>query len=331
MNKKLMFFSFLVLLFSGFLSPVFLPVPILSGEQADALEKLSLGTPVKMYPPYYLPPLVAEEKGFWKENGLDTEWVPFAGGSPLVRAIAARAINIAYITGHSPWEAGDRGLPMVMVAELVASDPFIMWVRADTPYRHPRDLKGTRLGLTTLGSVTQAYGQIIFRAHGVEKEVRFVGAGGVPEQLAGLRVGAFQSIIMPLATLVNLKLEGAVREVASMADYLPKPWFDQVVVARKDFVQSKPEIVRKVVRATLQATDHIRKNPRYALDKMKGFQGLSEEAAKLVYDTIRFTSTGRFDRKAVENARRVYIEYGVLTEKTGAVDDVFTNEYLPSG
>ena len=61
---------------------------------------------------------------------------------------------------------------------------------------------------------------------------------------------------------------------------------------------------------------------------MKSFQGVSEEAAKVLYGDTTFTTTGKIDRKAVENARKVYVQYGVLTEKAPAVDDFFTNEYL---
>lgn len=316
MGKKIFLFLSLTVLFIGLVAPTL------------ALEKVKLGTSVKMHPPYYLPALAAEEKGFWRDNGLEMEWVPFAGGTPHMHAVAAGATDINMAASDLPMLSGERGLPVVMVAEFIGSEPFFIWVKADSPYRQVRDLKAARIGVTTMGGLAHIYARIIVAALGVEKDVRFVGAGGIPQQVAGIRVGAFEATSLPLATIVDLKWGGIVREIASTADHLPKPWFERVIVIRKDFGRSKPDLVKRGIKATLQSIDFIRKNPRWAIDKMKSFGGLSEGGAKLVYDNLSFTTTGRLDRKAVENVRRVYLEYGIITEKAPAVDDLFTNEYL---
>ena len=203
-----------------------------------------------------------------------------------------------------------------------------MWVRADSPYRNPRDLRGVKIGVSALGGAEQSYARIIVAAHGMEKDVRFVGSGGIPQTLAGMRVGAIDVAVLSMGSAIRLKVDGIIREIASSHDYLPKPWFDHVVFARKDFAQSKPEVVKKALKATIQAADFLRKNPGWAVSKIREFQGIPEEAAKVVYDNMQFTESGKLDRKAVENVRKVLIEYGILTEKTPPVDELFTNEYL---
>src|SRR3990172_7385604 len=168
-----LFFLFLAGLYLGLASP------------GLALDKVKLGTSVKVFPIFYLPPLTAEERGFWKANGREVEWVPFIGGAPHTQAIAAGAISIGLTSADLPLMAADRGLPVIMVAELVPSLPFLMWVRANSPYRHPKDLRGARIAVTTLGAAApHTFARIIMKAHGMEKEVRFVGAGGVPNQMA---------------------------------------------------------------------------------------------------------------------------------------------------
>lgn len=330
MDRKSFFFLMLVILFFVLVSPTFLPIlPMFGREQASALEKVKLGGSVKMAPEYYLPALTAEERGFWKENGLEVEWVPFAGGAPQMRAVAAGALKLGMATSAATMTAAGGGLPVLMASELISSQAFNIWVRADSPYQHPRDLKGARVGVTALGAITHAFGRIILAAHGIEKDVRFVGAGGVRENVAGIRAGAFEAMITSFGTVVDLKIGGILREIATAGDYLPKPWFEQVVFAQKEFAQGKPDVVKKMLKATLQSLDFLRKNPRWAMDKIKSFQGLSEEAAKLVFDDTKFTITGKLDRKAVENMRRLFIEYGIITEKAPAVDELFTNEYLP--
>lgn len=56
---------------------VLLVVFALLPREGKAVEKLDLGTSIKFTPAYYLPILAAEDKGFFKEQGLEVEWVPF--------------------------------------------------------------------------------------------------------------------------------------------------------------------------------------------------------------------------------------------------------------
>jgi ABC-type nitrate/sulfonate/bicarbonate transport system substrate-binding protein len=44
---------------------------MLAVGQALALEKVRFGTTVKGLPTYDLPPIVAEQQGYWKKNGLE--------------------------------------------------------------------------------------------------------------------------------------------------------------------------------------------------------------------------------------------------------------------
>lgn len=294
-----------------------------------ALEKVKLGSAVRMDRVYYLTALTGQEKGFWKNNGLDVEWVPFAGNTPLNRAVAAKAISIGLTASSGPLPLADSGVPVVMVAGLVTKPAFGLWVRADSLYRHPRDLKGARIGVTGLGAPTHMAGRLIVKAHGVEKDVRFVGAGGVREYIAALRTDAVQAVVSRFSTQVRLMLEGVTRELASTADYLPKPWLEDVIFVHKDFARSEQEVLRRLLKAVPQITDFIRKNPRWTMDKMKSFEGLPEEAAKVLYDDLELTITGRIEHQAVENVRRVFIEYGIISEKAPPATELYTNEYLP--
>lgn len=311
--------------FSSFLAAAFfsLVLPIL------ALEKVRLGSSVRMVAHYYLPPLTAEEKGFWQQNGLEVEWIPFAAAPAQMRAIAAGALDMGMSGSDGPLTAAERGLRVIIVSELASPPKVGVWVTADSRYQNVRDLQGAKIGVSALGGYLHALGRIIVAGHGVEKEVRFVGSGGIPQSQAALRVGSLNAIVSNITALANLKVEGKVREIGSLGDFLPQPWVDQVVFAGKDFARSKPDIAKNTLRAMLQSFDFIRKNPRWAVDKMKSFTGLSEEAARLIYDATHFATTGKLDRNAVENVRTVLIKYGVLTEKAPAADDLFTNDYLP--
>lgn len=223
----------------------------------------------------------------------------------------------------------EKGLPIIMAAEVVSSRPLLMLVKADSPYREVKDLKDKRVGVVSLGGGTHSLAQVVTAAHGIEKSVRFVATGSEPTQLAALKVGSVDAIVISFSVGVGLKLAGEARQVADTTDYVPKPWFDQNLYTRKDFARSEPDILKRVVKATLQATAYLRANPRWTIDKIKSFQGASEEAAKQLYEGIHWTRTGKFDRKAVENVRKFFIDYGIMSEKAPPGDELYTDEYLP--
>ena len=70
-------------------------VPGLSG----AAEKVKIGIALRTHAVFVMPMLAAEEKGFWKQQGLDAEWLALRGGAAMGPAAAAyswgrRALNL---------------------------------------------------------------------------------------------------------------------------------------------------------------------------------------------------------------------------------------------
>src|SRR3989304_6114376 len=63
---------------------------------AWGLEKVKFSTAVRGHPFYILPPIAAQEKGFWREEGLEAEWVAFVSGAIQARALASGDVPVAF-------------------------------------------------------------------------------------------------------------------------------------------------------------------------------------------------------------------------------------------
>ena len=137
-----------------------------------AAEKLNFGTGVKRFHPYYLPIFAAEEKGFWAKQGLDIEWVPFNRPSSFHHALASGSLKMGAISAPSIIMSISRGVPAVMVAEVLPLMEFIIWVRTDSGIKKGRDLKGKRIGVSRLQSVAHASAKVMTRGLGIEKDVK---------------------------------------------------------------------------------------------------------------------------------------------------------------
>ena len=150
MRSKLVFVSIAGIISFGFFSPS-------GSSRALAAEKITYGTAVGTYSMYYLPPLAAEEKGFWKEKGLDVEWVPFKAGTPLNQALVAGSINLGGQFASSFLLAASRGVPAIVVSTLSYGGELFAWVRGDSPIKKPQDMGSAKFAIGRFGGAEHAY------------------------------------------------------------------------------------------------------------------------------------------------------------------------------
>ena len=296
-----------------------------------AAEKVKLGSAIKTTANYYLPIMAAEEKGFWKRAGVEVEWFPFRGTATEIQGVAAGAVKVGLIPVVGNMQAAGRGIPVVIVAELVGKSNWYLWVRTDSRIRGPKTLKGAKIGVPQLGGTGHGYGRLMLKALGVEKDVRFVGTGGIRQELAALKAGAVDGIIEPLTITIKLRALGQVRAPINISRFLPKEWLDHNVFATRDFVNKQPGRVAAVVKGVVKGANFARAERGWTLAKMKEMQRFSDAAANLLFDqhvVVNFTKDGKINRRAVENIRTFLIKYGIIQrERTPPVDKLFTNRF----
>lgn len=297
---------------------------------AAALEKFKYGMSFRLYPGYYLPFFAAEEKGHWKENGLEAELVPFRGGAALMAAAASGHINMGVTMAPTIVQAAAAGAPVLIAANLYPKGEFFFWARTAGRFKEPKDLKGAKIGVHQLGTTSHALGRLVLKELGLEKETKFVGAGGIPETVAALKTGAIDVASgYTIFEFVKLEAAGEVFPLVRISDYLPKEWLDHILFARKEFLKTNADTGKRVVRAILQGMNFIARNPAWAVQKIKAEQGFSDEEVRLVMERegLRFAKDGKIDRKAVENIRDFLIRYDIVSkDKAPPVEQLYTSE-----
>lgn len=309
------------------LALVLLAAFLTSVPLSQGAEKIKFGTPLKVNPQYALPVLAGEEMGFWKKEGLEVEWVPFQGGGPLFRAMAAGAVQMAHDAALSTIQAISRGVPLIIVADLGGIEDMFVWVRPDSPIKEPKDLKDTRIGITRLGGLAEVYGKVVAKALGLEKNIKFVATGGVRELSAAIKSGVVNAGLSTLFSQAPLKFAGELREVLAARDYLPRSWPHLVVFSRQEFFRSRPQEVKGVVKGLLAGAAFVHKDQAWAIEKMRSFSGYSETAARGLFPYLRYNEQGKVTPDSLENARNVLIEYGlILKDKAPAIESLFTKE-----
>ncbi len=147
--------------------------------------------------------------------------------------------------------------------------------------------------------------------------------------MAGLKAGTLDATVEPPTVAINMKIKGEIRQIADTADFLPKEWVEHVVTARREFITKNPEVTRRTVKSVIQGTNYVKKNPRWAMDKMKAVSSFSEEGAKEIYDFIKWSKDGNISRTALENVVNFMIEWKIVSkEKVPPLDQLSTDKFL---
>lgn len=293
-----------------------------------AAEKVKIGTPLKFQAVFAMPMLAAEEKGFWKQQGLEVEWVPFTGEVPMQQAVATGILQLAITDVTGAISGMSRGLPIVIVSHMGPVTDYALWVKSGSAIKEPGQLKGKTVDVLRFGDVSHAYGMMVVKALGLEGQIRFVATGSSEAGMAAVKSGVVDSTMKTYFAIGSLWVAGEVHPVLELADYLPKQWLGRVVEVRRDFLGRNPEAVGRAVNAVLQATDFVMKNRSWTLEKMKSFSRYSQEAAEFLFPKLTYSKDGRIDKKALANVREFLTTYGIApAEKTPLVEELYTPQF----
>lgn len=301
--------------------------------EARAVERLRFASPVRDIPYYSLPVFAAEDKGFWKEQGLEVKWIPFNTGTAMHQALAAGEVDTAIVTGTSAVLAISRGLPEVIVADLKGYENYFIFVLPDSPLKSPPEIKGRTLGVTRLAGTTYAYARAMVKALGLERQVKLVGTGGTREMVAALRAKKVDSILTSDYTMAALLVKGETRPLLRVRDYLPQDWTDLLMVASLALVEKRPGVVKGAVAAIIKGAQMVERDPAWAQEKLRVFFGYNEPMVKLIYPaSLRYGQSAQINVNALKNVRDFLVEYGVLPkEKLPALERLYLPHFAEPG
>lgn len=296
---------------------------------AQAAEKLKVASAVRLSPVFYLPILGAEAGGSWKQNGLDAEWTPFGSGAAMYRAVAAGETKIGLSMVPAEFQAVAAGIPVVIISDLHPKDDFYIWVGTKSRFKEPKDLKGgAKVGVSRFGGTEHAYGRMIAKVLGLEKELKLISTGGIPESLGALKAQTIDGVLLSPHQMIKFKVAGEVKELVAVVDFRPREWASYVIFADRGFASKNADVTKRAVRSLLQGMEHIRKNPKWTIEKMKELNGYSEEEAKMIYQVLDFTRDGKMSKKGLENVRNFLIEYGIVSkDKAPRVEEMYTDQF----
>ena len=104
--------------------------------------------------PDHAPLFVAQERGYFKDRGLEVEFIAPSNPNDPPKLVAAGKADLAVSYQHQHQMQVDQGLPLVRVATLVATPLNSLVVLADSDIKSIGDLKGKTIGYSVGGFET---------------------------------------------------------------------------------------------------------------------------------------------------------------------------------
>jgi len=209
---------------------------------------------------YYLPLTIAEQLGYFKEQGLNVEILDFAGGSAALRAVvggSADVVSGAYEHTISLQASHQYFKAFVLQGR---APQIAIGVSTKAKYSSPADMKGMKIGVSAPGSSTNMVANYFLSQHGLKaSDVSYVGVGTGNAAIAAIESGQIDALSNVDPVMTMLEQRGAVKIVADTRTLkgtealFGGPMPAGCLYAPEDFVKSNPNTVQALATAMVKA------------------------------------------------------------------------------
>ncbi len=239
-------------------------------SSAGAQTTVKIGLAVSNYGPY-APVYVADELGYYKDNGVKVEITAYRGGGAAQEALAAGAADIINFFPPGVALAVKKGIKEKIVG--IGSSTPVGWhivVLSNSPYQSVKDLAGKKIGITAKGSTTDFYALWAANRAGVQVETIPVGA---PALIPTLKSGQIDAAVLNSPLPFRMILPGEGRSLVDLGKEM-HPTLPDVWVATQALLDGNPKAVEGTLRAIYKATAHMKKNRAYSIEFLGGITDL---------------------------------------------------------
>jgi ABC-type nitrate/sulfonate/bicarbonate transport system substrate-binding protein len=300
----------------------------IAAAPASALDKLRVGKAIAL-PFDFTPVDIGMDKGFFQKHGLDLEIDAFAGSAKLQQALGADAIDIGL--GSGPELAfvakGNTDLGICAYAGPVN---LMLVVRPDVGINKVADLKGKRITVSTVGSLTDWVVRETSRQQGWGNDGIIVTPLGTNEaQVAAMRARETDGLAVDPAGAYLLEEKGAGKIILRFSTVAPD-FINHVTYATNKMIAEHPDQLKAFLAAWFETVAFMKANKDEAVKLAAPVMHQSLEITARDYDDTMptFSDTGKFEAKPLAVLARSFVQMGALPAEPD-MSKLYTEKFLP--
>jgi len=260
-----------------------------------------------------LPFVIAEEKGFFKSEGLNAI-VVIMQNQVVVNGVVTR--NVDYGGTFSNFVgAALSGLPVrIVMSAMDGSDHYLVTA---SNIKKVEDLKGKTFGISSFGGTPHSEAIMILRKYGMnpEKDVTFLQIGGSSSRYTALESGSIQAVML-LPPFNNFAKKRGFNQLMSFNDIMSIPLGGLSVHTQK--IKEKPDEIIRMIKAVLKATDYIRNRKSEILSFIEAKWGIKEGDVR---ESIYRDMVGLFSRDGIASDETMKNVIQLVRETRKSKDD----------
>ncbi len=200
---------------------------------------------------------IAENKGYFTDNGLEVTITSPVGGPETVSALRSGTAGVA-VLGEYGFISNNAGNDLRILGAIDAGDTNNLVVRKDRGIRQPSDLKGKTIGVIRKIE-PDFYLSTFLTLNGLkESDVKFFDLTSV-DTIDSIINGTVDAVMTyePNVTKIKEKLgENAIIWPGQSG----QPYY-AVLISKQDFIASHEPAIEKLLRSLVQAEEFLRNNP----------------------------------------------------------------------
>jgi NitT/TauT family transport system substrate-binding protein len=283
--------------------------------------------------PAFGPWMLAQAKGYYTAEGLKVNFVAGRGGVDVAKQVGAGNAVIGGAIGDTPIIARGQGIPIKAVAVLGAGSLMQLVSHEDAKIESPRELKGKTV--TTIAYTDTTYYALLgmmskSSLSKADADIQAAGPAGVWQQFAAKKAVAMASVPDWTVSAID-----AGAKVSILPADLYFKSMAQAIIASDDTIAKNPELIQKLVRATLKGMRDIMRDPKSAaaayvahVPAHKGkedyIQRVFEMYNKYVYANQKVL--GQMDEGRLADLQKFYVGNGIVPKEV-AVKELYTNQF----
>lgn len=283
---------------------------------------------------------VSQDKGFWKDAGLDVTMTRGFGSGDTAKRVAAGTEDFGFAAVASMITAKSRGADLKMVGMVHDRALDTVATLKANGIDEPKDLEGKKIGSPEGNAVRVVFPAFANINSFDPAKVTFVNmtvAAMVPSLMAG-RVDAILIFYTEKPT-VDAAAGKVSKEPVYLqyADYGMNTYGNGIIVSAKT-LEERPDVVRRFVDATYKGIAWSVENPEEAVEIfLKHNPAISPDLARKHFDiavehlmtpTAREEGIGYMTRDRMVFTNDLVTEHMDLPKKT-PVEELYTNDFLP--
>lgn len=276
----------------------------------------------------FLPIYLTQDKGFFKDEGLDVLVVMFNAGATNLQAMIGGDVQIM---------AG--GVPETVLARAGGADIKNFWaisnvmpfqIYGSAKLKSLEQSKGKKFAISRFGSLSEFLTRSALKHSGVDpKDVTMLQIGATPARFTTLASGIVDATILWFPVTERAKAAG-MNKLFDLKDLYPN-WTNVGFIARENWLAKEKEQTTKFLRAYQRGVRYTRENRHDGIRALGKYVGLNAAEAAAGYDEYResFPLDGRILDAGIVATIEQEIETGRLKGKI-PVSEMIDNSFINS-